>query len=167
LSAGIWTCGRPGWSLGSLTKVFACPGLRLGYAIAPTDHDAQALRSQRPAWAVSGLACAVLPELLAQGDLPGWTARIAVARGELRGLLDRHGYSALPSDAPWLLVPDAAGLRDALARQAVVVRDCSSFDLPDHVRVAVPDDDGLARLGVALDTAFDTASARRTRGVPE
>jgi histidinol-phosphate/aromatic aminotransferase/cobyric acid decarboxylase-like protein len=50
-------------------------------------------------------------------------------------------------------VPDAAGLRDALARRAVVVRGCGSFGLPDHVRIAVPDADGLDRLDRALRAA--------------
>lgn len=153
ISAGTWTRGRPGWALGSLTKVFACPGLRVGFAVAPDPHAAAALRARRPAWAVSGLACAVLPELLAQADLPGWTAQLRTARDELAAVLRRHGYSPLPSAAPWLLVPAAEGLREALARQAVVVRDCTSFGLPSHVRVAVPDAEGLARLDAALVTA--------------
>ena len=38
----------------------------------------------------------------------------------------------------------------ALARHAVVVRDCRSFGLPDHVRVAVPYASGLERLDAAL-----------------
>jgi histidinol-phosphate/aromatic aminotransferase/cobyric acid decarboxylase-like protein len=50
--------------------------------------------------------------------------------------------------------PDAAtapeDLRVALARRAVVVRDCRSFGLPDHVRIAVPDGAGLERLDAAL-----------------
>jgi histidinol-phosphate/aromatic aminotransferase/cobyric acid decarboxylase-like protein len=151
LSAGTWTRHRPGWALGSLTKAFACPGLRLGYAIAPTADDAATLRARRPAWAVSGLACAVLPDLVAAKDPPGWTTRIAIARKATVAVLEEHGLRPLPSDAPWLLVPDAAGLREDLARHAVVVRDCTSFGLPDHVRIAVPDDAGLARLSAALD----------------
>lgn len=151
LSAGVWTRRRPGWALGSLTKAFACPGLRLGYAVAPTEVDAAALRARRPAWAVGGLACAVLPELAATSDPPGWTAQIAIARKATVTVLEAHGRRPLPSDAPWLLVPHAAGLREALARQAVVVRDCTSFGLPDHVRIAVPDEPGLARLTAALD----------------
>ncbi len=44
----------------------------------------------------------------------------------------------------------ARGLRERLAPLGVVVRDCTSFGLPDHVRIAVPDDEGLARLDHAL-----------------
>jgi histidinol-phosphate/aromatic aminotransferase/cobyric acid decarboxylase-like protein len=150
LAAGLWTRGRPGWAVGSLTKAFACPGLRLGYALAPDERAAADLRRARPGWAVDSVACAVLPELLAVADPPGWTAAIGRARTELAGVLAAHGRDALPSDSPWVLVPDAAGLRDALARRAVVVRDCASFGMPDHVRIAVPDADGLDRLDRAL-----------------
>jgi histidinol-phosphate/aromatic aminotransferase/cobyric acid decarboxylase-like protein len=150
LAAGVWTRGRPGWALGSLTKAFACPGLRIGFAVAPDPGAAGALRRARPEWAVDSLACAVLPELLAAADPPGWTAAIARARAELAAVLRAHGWEPPPSDAPWLLVPDARGLRVALARQAVVVRDCTSFGLTDHVRIAVPGADGLDRLDRAL-----------------
>jgi histidinol-phosphate/aromatic aminotransferase/cobyric acid decarboxylase-like protein len=37
-----------------------------------------------------------------------------------------------------------------LAPHGVLVRDCASFGLPDHVRVAVPDHGGLDRLEEAL-----------------
>jgi threonine-phosphate decarboxylase len=154
LSAGAWTRGRPGWALGSLTKAFACPGLRLGFAVAPDDDAAAAARRRRPAWPVGGLACAVLPDLLDRSEPAAWTARIARARDELVGVLRRHGLTPRSSDAPWLLVPRAAGLRDALARQAVVVRDCASFGLPDHARIAVPDGSGLERLDAALARAL-------------
>jgi threonine-phosphate decarboxylase len=155
LSAGAWTRHRPGWALGSLTKAFACPGLRLGYAIAPTPDEAAKLRNRRPAWAVSGLACAVLPELVAESDPAGWTARIAIARKATVAVLEEHGLAPLPSDAPWLLVPGAAGLRGKMARHGVVVRDCASFGLPDHVRIAVPDERGLERLAETLTRACE------------
>ena len=154
LSAGVWTRGRAGWALGSFTKAFACPGLRLGYAVAPDPATADALRGRRPAWAVPSLACAVLPDLLARADPAGWMAGIARARSELVSVLAGHGLDPLPSDAPWVLVPGTAGLRDALALRAVVVRDCASFGLPDHVRIAVPDAAGLERLDAALARAL-------------
>jgi histidinol-phosphate/aromatic aminotransferase/cobyric acid decarboxylase-like protein len=151
VSAGTWTRGRPGWALGSLTKAFACPGLRLGFVVAPDDGAAADIRWRRPAWAVGSLGCAVLPDLLAHADLGAWTARIAAARAELTHVLEARGLVALPSDAPWVLVADAPrGLRDALARHGVVVRDCRSFGLVDHVRIAVPDGPGLERLDAAL-----------------
>jgi histidinol-phosphate/aromatic aminotransferase/cobyric acid decarboxylase-like protein len=153
LAAGAWTRGRPGWAVGSLTKAFTCPGLRLGYAVAPDDAAADALRRARPAWAVGGLACALVGDLAARADPPGWTAALAAARADLVAVLAAHGWSPEAADAPWVLVPGARGLRSELARRAVVVRDCASFGLPDHVRIAVPDGAGLARLDRALRAA--------------
>jgi histidinol-phosphate aminotransferase/threonine-phosphate decarboxylase len=45
---------------------------------------------------------------------------------------------------------EAPGLRDRLARSAIAARDCASFGWPGVVRIAVPDENGLARLEAAL-----------------
>ncbi len=57
--------------------------------------------------------------------------------------------TVLPSEANWVLVghPD---LRQLLAPEAVVVRSCASFGLPELTRIAVPDAVGLGRLDRAL-----------------
>jgi histidinol-phosphate/aromatic aminotransferase/cobyric acid decarboxylase-like protein len=143
MATGRWTAGE-GVVVGSLTKLLACPGLRVGYVLAP---DARQLR--QPAWSVNGLVCAALPDLLETVDLPAWAAGIADLRGRLVKVLRDAGLDAEPSDANFVLVR-APGLRDRLAPYGVLVRDCASFGLPDHVRIAVPDDAGLARLEEAL-----------------
>lgn len=150
LATGAWTRGDEGAVVvGSLTKVFACPGLRLGYVLA---DDAERYACSQPTWSVNGLAIALLPKLLERVDLEAWSKAIDVRRGELAMLLRARGYEPLPSDAPWLLV-EAPGLRERLAPHGVVVRDCSSFGIRDHVRIAVPDDAGLARLHEVLPCA--------------
>jgi histidinol-phosphate/aromatic aminotransferase/cobyric acid decarboxylase-like protein len=150
LSTGRWTRGdHEAVVVGSLTKVFACPGLRLGYVIA---DDVERFTALQPAWSVNALALAVLADLLDRCELPSWHKQIADGRAALVTLLAGFGLTALPSDAPWVLVR-AAGLREALAPHGVVVRDCTSFGLPGHARIAVPDDDGLSRLEGALSCA--------------
>ncbi|MCY3631828.1 MAG: aminotransferase class I/II-fold pyridoxal phosphate-dependent enzyme [bacterium] len=146
LATGRWTAGRAGVVVGSLTKVFAAPGLRLGYIIA---DDVERFARHQSQWSVNSLALAVLPELLDSADLTGWSEAIAIARKELAELLRRFGFAVEAADAPWVLV-HAPGLRELLAPHGVVVRDCASFGMPEHVRVAVPDSDGLARLESAM-----------------
>jgi histidinol-phosphate/aromatic aminotransferase/cobyric acid decarboxylase-like protein len=147
LATGSWSRGdADAIVVGSLTKLFACPGLRLGYVVA---HDVPAVASRLPEWSVNGLALAMVAELLEQADLAGWAKRIADQRVVLADVLSEHGLPSAPSDAPWLLV-DAPALRQRLAPSGVVVRDCASFGLEGWARVAVPDDDGLARLDHAL-----------------
>jgi len=151
LATGHWTRGDGSVVVGSLTKLLACPGLRLGYVLADPDLVARC-RARQPAWSVGGLAAAALPELLAVADLPGWCAGVARLRGALSDLLASHGLAVRPSDANWVLV-DRGGLREALAPHGVVVRDCASFGLPGVTRVAVPSEEGLERLDAALAAA--------------
>ena len=152
LATGRWTRGdadRGSIVLGSLTKLFACPGLRVGYLLCPEPDTAARIRARQPRWALNGLAAASVPALLALADLPAWAAEVAGLRDRLARLLRSAGLEPRPSDANWLLV-DAPGLRDQLAAHAIAVRDCSSFGMAGTVRIAVPDDQGLSRLEAAL-----------------
>jgi histidinol-phosphate/aromatic aminotransferase/cobyric acid decarboxylase-like protein len=149
LATGRWTRGDDAVVVGSLTKLLACPGLRVGYVLSA---DVDRFRRRQPAWSVNGLAAAALPDLLATADLPAWAAALAVLRSHLVGVLRAAGLDPEPSDANFVLVR-APGLRARLAPHGVLVRDCATFGLPDHVRVAVPDEAGLARLEEVLCAA--------------
>lgn len=164
LTTGRWTRGdKRSVVVGSLTKLWACPGLRLGYVLAPADSDAfvDEVRRRQPAWSVSGLASGVVPDLLAMTDLVAWAARLAVLRRELVDVLAAAGVSASDGSAPYVWVPDAGGLRDRLAGRAILVRSGASFGFPDAVRIAVTDERGLQRLQSAL--ASSDATEQRTR----
>ena len=151
LATGCWTRGdRDIIVVGSLTKVYACPGLRIGYVLAPTGDIARAIAIRQPEWSVNSIACAVLPELLAATDLRGWARSIAKQRVQMENVLRDHRLEPNPSDANYLLVRHASGVRTHLARHGIVVRDTGSFGITDGVRIAVPDDAGLERLDLAL-----------------
>ena len=146
IATGAWSRGDTNsWRLGSLTKLWNCPGLRLGYAIAPTATDATALRSRQPQWAVNGLALALVVPLLEQTDLQAWSTAIAGLRASFSEALAKLGYSVRSSTANWVLV-DAANLRSRLAPKGIVVRDCASFGMTDVARVAIPRPDQFDRV---------------------
>jgi histidinol-phosphate/aromatic aminotransferase/cobyric acid decarboxylase-like protein len=150
LAAGAWTRGdRGAVVVGSLTKLYACPGLRLGYVLADPERI-ERLRRRQPQWSVGSLGLAVLPELLERTDLVGWCATVASLRRDIVDLLLAYGFLPNVSDAPWVLVPHAPDLREGLARHAILVRDTSSFGFPGGVRIAVPDGAGLVRLAGAM-----------------
>jgi histidinol-phosphate/aromatic aminotransferase/cobyric acid decarboxylase-like protein len=153
LATGTWSRGdadaRGSIVLGSLTKLLACPGLRVGYVLCPDDTVAHQIRRRQPQWAVNGLAAAALPEMLETVDLPRWAAEVARLRQQLADTLTASGFRPRPSDANWVLV-DAPELRNRLAAEGILVRDCTSFGMPGTVRIAVPGPDGLARLERAL-----------------
>lgn len=155
LATGRWTRGDTGARavVGSFTKVFACPGLRLGYVLGPPELIVH-LEEAQPTWSVGSLGLAMLPELLASADLEAWAASVAQLRREMHELLDSFNLAPQPSDANFVLCAVPPGFRDALLGQGVIVRDCASFGMPSHVRVAVPDSDGLARLHQALVRAI-------------
>lgn len=161
LATGRWSARevRPdrdeGLIVGSLTKTFACPGLRLGYVVVPAAGAIDPgelltrLRAAQPHWSVSALSLAVLPDLLATADLPAWASGIAGLRRELVDLLEGAGLRVEAADAPWVLVHEP-GLREQLAPRGVLVRDCTSFGLPGVARMAVPGPDGVERVARAL-----------------
>ena len=151
LATGRWTAGRPGFTLGSLTKLLSCPGLRAGYIVCPDGDIRRRLAARQPQWSVNGLVCAALPDLLATVDLPGWAAAVATLRGDLTAVLTGHGVVVRPgATANWVLVDGAPDLRARLAPQGILVRDCTSFGLAGVHRVAVPPAAGIRRLAAAL-----------------
>jgi len=149
LATGVWSrgdvaAGRAAVVVGSLTKVFACPGLRVGYVHADPEVIVR-LADRQPRWALNGLAAAVVPELLARADLPRWAAATARRREALAAAIP----GVEPSDANFVLVRVEEGAtvaRARLVRRGVLVRDGTSFGLPGHVLIAVPAETGLARL---------------------
>jgi len=143
----------------SLTKFYAMPNLRVGYAIASADR-ARATARFVPAWPVSGIAAAAA--ITALGDAP-YARRTreanAVARAALGDDLTATGVRVLPARANFITFEtDRVAERRAamLARDGILIRDCSSFEgLPAdcYARVAVRS---------ALENARLLAALRRT-----
>jgi histidinol-phosphate/aromatic aminotransferase/cobyric acid decarboxylase-like protein len=148
LATGTWTRGDA-TVVGSLTKLLACPGLRVGYVYSVDEDLIARVARRQPRWALNGLAAEALPDLLETVDLPVWAAEVARLRHDLSATLRRYRLAPKESDANWLLV-HAPGLRQQLAPRGILVRDCASFGLAGTARIAVPDDKGRARLEEAL-----------------
>ncbi len=137
LATGTWTRGdSTSWRLGSLTKLWACPGLRLGFVIAPSAEAARRIRERQPRWAVNGLALAVVDDLLNVTDLIGWKQQIDSLRAMLVSELLSLSYRVEDTAVNWVLVQ--CDLREQLAPHGIVVRDCASFGMNGWSRVALP-----------------------------
>ena len=142
--AGAWDAlplmrGGRALLLRSMTKDFGLAGLRLGYLLAEPSV-VTAVRRLQPEWSVSAAAQAAGVAALA--DAAHVTrAREAIAESKryLLPALAELGLTVHEGAANFLLVEvgDATAVRDGLLRRGIAVRDCTSFGLPQHMRIAV------------------------------
>lgn len=122
----------------SLTKDYALAGLRIGYLLAHPDV-VDAVRRLQPPWSVNTVAqVAGEAALRDAGYLPRMRA---VVRGGKRILVEglrSLGILVHEGSVNFILaeVGAATEVRVALLRQGFAVRDCTSFGLPGHVRIA-------------------------------
>ncbi|MCL0052949.1 histidinol-phosphate transaminase [Dehalococcoidales bacterium] len=122
----------------SLTKDYALAGLRLGYVIA-NKEIIDALRRVCPPWNVNVMAQKAGAIAIADVDyLERCKQKIRQAKQFLTAELCRLGFSLISSDTNFFLmkVGDAKAFRTALLRHGILVRDCTSFGLPEYVRIA-------------------------------
>ncbi len=137
----------------SMTKDYAMAGIRLGYAMACPELIAN-LQKVKPPWNVNSLAQAAGCYALDHSDyLQSMRTDVADAGRYLKTNLERIGLKPLPSRTNFFLVKvgDAAGLRTGLLRKGLLIRDCSSFGLPQYMRLAVRSRPHCQRLISALE----------------
>lgn len=131
--------------LRSLTKTWALPGLRAGYALGSADLLAR-LSRPRPPWPVNTLALEAVaaccaPAAVAEAEA-GAADLVAHRRALVAALRTVPGVAVYePAAAPFLLlrVPDGSRVRARLRERGVAVRRADTFPglTPDHLRVAV------------------------------
>ena len=162
--------------LRSLTKFYAIPGLRLGYAMADVSV-ARRLRAQILPWSVNVLAQEAAVAFLKDRDYADATrAFVARSRQRLRErLVQLPGFYVLPSDANYLLVRvdradlDAHSIAERLLGRRIAIR---TFTPDQHLdaryfRVAVRTPDDNDRLCDALAEIVGVASGpRRPKRTP-
>ena len=147
----------PAWGPGrlvlrSLTKDRAMAGLRLGYAVAPPE-SLHRLSLMLTPWGVNQLAQRAALAALAEAE--PYERAIAALWAERARLVGALRAARLPVEAgaaPFFLVEveDATATVARLLDQGIVVRDCSSFGLPRHIRVSPQDPAAGDRLVAAL-----------------
>ena len=125
----------------SLTKELGIPGLRVGYVVGTPRHLAS-IRAQIPPWSVSGPALAAAEvgvsdpriveevRLRMRRDTEALRATLSAEMGSL-------GWRPAPTRTVYTLVEvgDASAWQRRLFERGILVRDCSSFGLPGHLRL--------------------------------
>ncbi len=124
--------------LRSMTKDYAMAGLRLGYGVAREEIIAT-LRRICPPWNVNVVAQKAGVIAINNEDyLKRCQIELREAKKYLVAELSRLGLPPLPSEANFFLVKvgNAKGFRSELLKRRILVRDCTSFGLPQYVRIA-------------------------------
>lgn len=142
----------------SMTKFYAIPGLRLGYAAAHPDVI-RAMTGKQVTWSVNGLALLAGELCLEGGEAHERETLelIAAERARLRAGLRGLGCRVSGGEANFLLAdlpaPWSAGeLQRELGLRGVLIRSCAMYPGlgPGHVRFAVKGADANARLLAVL-----------------
>ncbi|MFN0072137.1 MAG: pyridoxal phosphate-dependent aminotransferase [Chloroflexota bacterium] len=123
----------------SMTKDYGLTALRLGYALARPERIAE-IKRLLPPWNVNGLAQAAGVAALKDPTYIDVTlgkmsrSKVGLVRG-LRALR----LPVVEGAANFVLAEVGSGerVRTALAHRGILVRDCYSFGLPRHIRIAV------------------------------
>ncbi|MBD3918345.1 threonine-phosphate decarboxylase [Paenibacillus sp. PR3] len=130
----------------SMTKFYAIPGVRLGYAVGSEETIAQ-MRGQQTPWSVSSLAQWIGEAVLDEEAYAHRTQRwLAEERAWLTNALGALGCKVFDSITNYLLIklPDesaieAAQLQQLMGQRGVLIRDASHFEGLNgrFIRVAV------------------------------
>jgi len=126
--------------LRSLTKSFAIPGVRVGYALG-SEPVISVMRQLKAPWSVSVFAQRIGEAVLgAAGDKFIEDTRWKISKSKRR--LERE--LGVHSDANFYILDTgrvASEVRAELLSRGLAVRDCTSFGLPSHIRFAVRKDE--------------------------
>jgi len=148
--------------LRSMTKFYAMPGLRLGYALAAAPL-AERLSMIRPPWSVGTLAQAAGLAALADGGHAARTREFVDGERTFlaAGLAELPGVRVYPGAANYLLARLDGGVTTAVLQERVLperilIRDCANFEGLDgrFFRVAVRGREENERLLAALGNLF-------------
>ncbi|MEN8143100.1 MAG: threonine-phosphate decarboxylase CobD, partial [Thermodesulfobacteriota bacterium] len=157
----------------SLTKFYAIPGLRLGFAVA-SPETAELLRAQILPWTVNTIAqevgeAVVIDKEYGEQSRNYVTARRSELQKKLAGIL---GLKVFPGEANYLLVKlekaeiTVSQLAERLLASSprpIAIRECENFTGLDRgfFRVAVRNEKDNEELYLALAGELDPASPKR------
>lgn len=112
----------------AFTKIFAIPGVRLGYLVCSNPRLSEKIGRQLPEWNISVFAQAAGCACAAQTALIGKTiAYIGEERQFLQSGLKRAGCQVFSGEANFLLVYSERPLYDRLLEEGILIRDCENF----------------------------------------
>lgn len=159
----------------SMTKFYAIPGLRLGYAMAHS-KIIRLMKSKQVTWSVNRLALAAGEACLREDGYEARTRRlIEQERAFLSDSIRLHfGWQVWPGQANFLLVRlphtmESSELQLRLGRKGILIRDCSMYPglTPQDFRIAVRTREDNQRLLQAMEDVLAEWDDRQDQGVTD
>ncbi|MBN2143364.1 MAG: histidinol-phosphate transaminase [Candidatus Aureabacteria bacterium] len=123
----------------TFSKAFGMAGLRLGYGIAHK-HTIEMLRKMGQHFNVNSMAVAAANATLENlSHYREVVDQVRVGRRYLEQKFSEMGISYQPSQANFIMIKTGNGKRafDDLAERGIIVRELSSFGMPEYIRVTV------------------------------
>lgn len=133
----------------AFTKLFAIPGVRLGYMFSKNDTIRQKVQRNLPEWNVSVLAQMAGEACIMESEYIKETASyVSKQRRLLSDGLKKLGFKVYKSDADFILFYSKLPLYDILLNKGILIRDCSNYVglSQGYFRVAVKTYDENVRL---------------------
>ncbi len=145
--------------LKSFTKMYAIPGLRLGYVLSGNRKLLEAMRRAGQPWAVGGLAQEAGVAALEDPDFPVRTRQAVDREREfLREELSKLGLLVYEGTANYLCfrAPGETRLYEKLLQEGVILRRCANYRGldPEHYRAAVRNREENRRFLQAIATVL-------------
>lgn len=112
----------------ALTKIFAIPGVRLGYLICSNRTLFEKIKKQLPEWNIStfaqtaGCVCATQEAFVKKTEDFIKKERLFLEEG-----LKQQGFFVFPSETNFILFYSEKSLYDQLLEKGILIRDCKNF----------------------------------------
>jgi len=146
--------------LRTFSKAYGLAGLRVGYGLVP-EAWADAYERINTPFAVTSVSCAAALAAMAEDDHVEQTVETTKwAREYMHENLEVLTWE---SGGNFVLaeVGDASGVTEAAKHEGVIIRDCSSFGLPDCVRITCGTREGTRRAVETINAVVSGATADR------
>ena len=156
--------GRRAVVLRTFSKIYGLAGLRVGYAVGPSDVCAAMSKTRRPFDVAAPAQLAALASLDDLGEIARRRNVNAEGLAALGTTLRKHGLEPVPGAVGNFLYVDTGRdvgpLYDALLREGVIVRPLHGFGAPSAIRVSVGTAEENAFFGDALARVMARDEAR-------
>lgn len=112
----------------AFTKIFAIPGVRLGYLVCADENLRMRIEEQLPEWNVSVFAQKAGKAAAAEVHYVKQSAELVKKeRDYLTHTLQSMGIFVYPSEADYLLLYTEYPLGEELLKRGILIRDCSNY----------------------------------------